>query len=933
MIQLNESIERNMKDSVVTPILIKEGIECKALLLHSDGDVNHAYLLDNVSDEWAAKLPTDCFLKLSTQRYISTKEIPVAKWGTIFPGVKTQYTQPVEVSAPKVSKTIQVPPEVKDRVGEISDQQLRALIQLSDTSSYVASFDVYRFSIINGHIEKPFVPKVIELVTKELLKENPHFWHLTSFLNDMYKILGLEKRAEIDPQDIFKKFIRLGTFNDVALAHALPDYLAKNERIACRLNEDLLQVMVFNTASSMILYENFQSLSECVGFCYEEGFTKQCPQALREQFDVAYSRDLKGWISTDLWGELSEHAGQEKSLFELSGCRFVLSDADGETTFLSSSLQHRLIFVISENKSYSYSIPVTNWLDESTTTSIDFDYLIWGHDLTAETESIYPLVNLPSGIAWDSYSDRRVLLNTYLYQSLFDLSFAGLNLAKRIFLTKLTNLVSPSFISNVQNNHSVIRFLGAITLIWDLVLSSKEEYIEPLCDEIKNSLVDQGFFKAGKQLALNRALSQKGMQLAVDLQCTELKQRQQLVKLFLDALYQQESLSPLMSMNWPSEDIWWLYGFTINLDGKGWYAERLGQEVISGYGSKSELLDALRQRVIKLRIKNVEGNNYYYSQGWTRYAMPPIDLPNDVSKVIDVFNERPEKLNGYWRESNKAISSFPVKFECDDVPEIEKFIAGCLDSLISIVGLRESVACFNGNLSIHVAGDVKRPEIALWTDNGIVHCNAGGLAYAWGTLLYNDLVRKESNERKLSLYLPEVEDLATQELFHKLQYKTKKFTYHTDLFEFELKTKTEIENRFKLDIPKMVSDYTDRDFCDLLASIYSFQDQDTSDLINALIRIRINGDNKRPSVNKVFNGFVKSAIECANEKNDISIIRGKDLFSRAFEAWVEDSLDACEQKNHFLVYGTSNEDRVGVKVYPEGRDRFLNKQAFDDFFK
>lgn len=921
-----------IREGIETPILLKQGIDVKALILNTDGNTNEAFLLDGVSDEWAAKLPAESFLKLGPKRFITTKPIKSLSWESIFPGVQTQYTQPSAVKAPKAGKTINVPNLVKDVIEALTDEQIKALIINNGDQSYVASYDVYRFSSTQGQIEKSFVPVILEVAAKKVLEDKPHEISVIAFLNNVYRLTGSEKVIDVDSEAIFQKLAELGNYEDEALIEALPEYLSSTPRIYCWVNKSTLQVISFNDASRSLSFNNFDSLGACFKFCSKEGFvltsTDDQVESLKQQYISFKKKNHIGQSEQQLQDLL-----KSLSSMEVSPTVRVVREGD---SFRWACSEFRLVQTWEMKEVTCIDVPAENWLNKLTVADEKLRYLIWGAQKTSETsqstdledgELILPPVEMPSEAKWGSRIARRSLVSKLFIDTLYENSSA-LPLAHKILLFHVYQIARVGFEVNVQNYDSTVRYLSALKLFTSVVCDCKDEHILSLCAEVVKALIGQGILANTKSIALRDTVTDLGDEFFSCAQLSDLRSKQAFIRCLLDIQYQKKALEPKMAMNWPVEQNWWVDGFDIDWSSDGWIASRNGRPVIFGNKSKEDVSKALLKRVIPMRISPSDSSFRYYSQKMVSYPLQREIIEFPVWNDIDVFHIRPDKSKPFWKQSSAPVIELIHQFESDVSYSFESYVSGALEDLMTVCGISREVLNINGELSIHVTGEEANPEIVMWTSTSMEYCSIGGVANAWAKLYFDSIVDRSQLE---DIYFPDAASEEVSNLFQALSLTEKLNHVPTALFDFDNQIRNQLTEVCKIELETPISQMQEAQISELLIKLGALNEvPEVKTLVSGIELIRNNAVKDSSTKNLSFNDYIKANIKYAQETGDKKLVQGRSLFARLFEAWCEDCF--ISEPNHFLVYGTLNQDRMGVQVYPNGSDRYKANCAFDDYF-
>jgi hypothetical protein len=919
-----------VREGIETPILIKQGISCKPLLLNAEQGESHAFLLENVSQEIADILPSEVFLKLSEDRYITTKPIAIEEWGAIFPGVQSQVTQPVELPASKVGKKINVPENIQSKISDLSSDIITNICSKSLSSGSV-SVELCRHAAKSGHIEKDYVLVILQYVVTDILKERPFEKNALDFLNSVFSGLNIEKKVEINNGAVFSYLKTNNAYSNSDITNVLPNYFKKNNRILCVLMREKLQVIVVNNSVRVCEVNNFNLLEDCFRFCSLKGFVQSTTNEDQLNIDLIYKEHLAQISDAMSWQYFFDSSNDHDIFFTKNDKRFIRENNNSKPVFLVAYKDVRSVYSVSESEVKVLDLDAEIWIDEkSIKGNIELMYLVYGAlpELTNSKGSMLVKKALEHDLS--SFRSRKIIIDNVLVSPLYDRRTYNTSY-QRAFLGQLIKIISPNFINNTQNRISVENFYSSYDAVLEIVNQANSDNFIVFCNKIKQESFSRGIFNSSSidsTQALVSGYSLAGLDLMNNLQCDSVSLKQQVIRLMSDLSYQIDNVQDYSYASFPIADDWWLLGFDIKINESGWYALRNTRIIIEGAATRDDLVIQLLELVKKSYIRKAESDYIYAPGSGLSYKLPEPHSIDDLDIELDPYSVRPDKAKPVWIEGGAKTHSMFKEFINDSDDEINKYVYGAFESLKNILG-GEANIFFSNQLSIHITGTNDLIRIALWNDGSYENCMSGGLAAAWAAIFYDKLV-VNSKDTTLA-YFPVVEDPNVKSLFYNLEYVKSTLLIHSEYFDYEEEIIKQIYDKYKVKIKSISSDLEEVDASVLLSSLYEMNNFQPCKLISAVRIIFIN----RPELNTtklVLNKYIKNNIFAAIRMSDSTLISGKSLFIRMFESYIYDFLKCSKKENDFLVTSGENKQRLGCPVFPTGEDRFRINQAFSSFF-
>lgn len=919
---------------IQTPILVIYGIECQPLHITTEaGAIETLFLLENVSDEIADRLPTELFKKINDGRFVTTRNVEQTTWEEIFPGVQAQYREPVKVQAKGNGRKLDIPPAIRDLLVDLSQEQIKYITHHASQKEFVADLKACQEQALKGYIDKPYVADIIKFAVQHEIERSPESLHLYVFINQLFKMLDDPTRVQVSIEAILELMQEGNRWDDSTLLASLPKHFKKNDRQYAWVRSETIQVLVFDVNGATIIYRNLPSLGDCYAYLKNGGFLSYCLEEEMQRTEAAYRSDIENWLVHLNYASFSEKVTAFQ-VSEIAGDRVV---KDG-LAFLVLHEPSRFVATVSAKETRFKDIGKLGWENPHTILSDTLKRLLVATQAVQQDSYglTYPTPNISSAlvsIMTKNSIQRRVFFNETYGARVFETGDdQGLTLAQRIVLGKVLGVVSHDFILSGHTVVGINRFIGALETVTNMIMDAHETNIFSVVQEVKQQLVRLDIVNDTDLVSVSYSMQEKGHVLFSDLMLDSFDSRQQLLLILTDQDYCKSHLLPLLSTNWPFSDVWWAEGFYMDVESDGWVASNGRQRVVTGHSTKASLLVALKQHIIQQRImkfrsaQSEKGTEQYWyvSRNGVRYKL---DDKHDLT-TISVFNTPPLLRNPKIPESKLTLASLGVSEYTDKTKlGMEPEIAGCLEDL-GIIGIPPRLINLEGALGVEIEGEGRDAHISLWTPIATAECGLGGVAQAYAGLLYDHLLSEVATYPD-QLYFPTTLNPDLNDLLKAIYLRRRKYYPAHVLFEQEAQVFEEIELNSDITIDQDIQGFTDDEWCTFIYTVHEasldIEDCRWTSTLSAL-RLQWHVINNHPN----YDGLTDFAQY--SRKTSIDLCDGRSLFSRAFTAYIEDSLLSVNRSNDLLVYGATNESRLGEMVFPAGYERFRINLYFDRFF-
>ncbi|SIQ98865.1 LPD1 domain-containing protein [Marinobacterium stanieri] len=920
---------------IETPILnISYGIECRPLILKSQDRALTGFVLEHVPDEVAATLPTGMFVRIGEGRFMSVSQIDMAGWQSLFPGTQSHYQEPTVVNAGYTGKKITVPGIVSDRIKQLTDEQLQVIT--AGHIEYVSSIEVCRYSALQGMLDKSYVPPVLETAARQVIDRNPAALDAIAFLNRLLAALNRDEHHEVDVAQVFDLMIERDAYDDADLYDVLPNDLARSDRDFVRIDRLTCTLASLFVTTGRLKFLPFESISDLYTYVCREGYLTPC----HPDQGVLLDRSLEeySWIRRNQveFDELQKRVTPNQSgrVITYQNHRLFVSPHGKAFQFIDA--ESRRIWRVDETGTHEQKVSLSDWIymenaDEPNAVNTLLNAI---SDDATDPPDVEGDASKPANpddryaefINAASAYEKRIALNQAISDRLF-IEPGSLAVFHKRLLAELLEVAGGTFI---RSKGARPGFWSAITVLHTVIESSPGESWKDFILGVRQGLMEMGLTQGIQFGSVNTLLTSEGKVWLQELAGSALSDQQRFLRIIYD---DQHEGSYLLSDGLFRA----LGGYQIQNKGLGWSGFRDGMAVTPSFERRELLERYLQERVnisrVHLLVDPGSGTEDYWYLGpaGKRYLLPGYQEGQDPRECVSAALHRPSKRKFTFPWSSEPLSSIGItEYQALDDDEQEPMLSAAFVQLLECTGIQPAMFGFSGELGLHVAGKGEHINLAMWNSTDHVVTGLGGLAAAWGELLYRSLVPESVG----TLYFPAVEHPALAELLACIGYQSVRYRpTHTlsaggDVLESELLGFIGQASLFPIHTLDPV------EFEDLCNEVHATGVNDSVKLewIRSAKCLRDNWQLIDRNVEYAgLTAYLKNSRLLSLQEGNDALCRGASLFSRAFEAYVEDCLNDHGVVNDLLVLGAKNSDRMGVKLYPEGAERYRIKRAFDEF--
>lgn len=926
---------------IETPLLLRYGIKCSPLLLTTGAIL---FLLEDVYGENEEKLSLDLFKKVGDGRFISRQEIKPSVWLKMFPDAQMHFYEPKLVKAKSPGKSLSVPVEVLAEVESLTKAQLKELMLISSKQEgYIKSEAQLSEWLVKGWVEKPKVAEILISLTEKRLEHNPDEFALCGFLNALYSEIGISHRASVNVAALLELMELNDDWERSDYHLAIPVCLAKSPYQLAYIIPERWMLGVYSKSLGLSLMP-FDSLGACYRYLHHEGYTKPVETDKHQTLAAELNTQIESWkasVEALIRRDANYLTTTVTTYEERHGTVRICTDGHGATYIADPD--KRLLAVARDGAVELEPIPPEWWLDPSIITSHWLKEVIFAGVVASdpvsdmvpmERQLEYPQISV--GMQLSDAAQRRRYFSEYYWLPIFEPDHEkGLTLAQRVYLGRFYKIVERNLYGEPSADRIFVA-LRACALIRDIVMElAGEASLVTIYKHVNERMIALQVICSAPVISVTSTLLSAGHELAADLLLSDLKDIQAVLLLLTDEAYIRRELMPLLCLNWPLYDHWWLKGINLSLQQDGWCAKNGNVLLKYGFASRASLSEALRSHVCTKRSHTLKLGNKgsdctaYLSKRGIYYPDP-----ETAKQSARAFKERPNK---------KAMRFvIPDSMPVEQVSSIEVLdpssIIGAanLRDAVSIlhwlVGLPEHVVNHQNTFGLHVTEGVGRhASIALWNDQQTASTSTGGIAYAWALLWYESLTQGVEEGSVLSF--PDTLNNDVNTLFSVISSRKRRCYATEALFAAEALLIEELSLNEQITFQQSLGAMSEDEYLEALAVVadraQAYEESDWVDRLSSIWHAwrSVSGTGEYLS----HTNYVSTALQYAYATDEHDIVSPKEVFARAFEAYVEDCLNVAGVECDLLVYGTRSEDRLGIMVYPEGYERFRNQVQFDRF--